>query len=58
MATERLHFPFGRSLLDLIFRSELVVALAALFRSLTVRPEDETAIAWEDGEAEDLSEKR
>jgi hypothetical protein len=58
MATERLHLPSHRSLLDLILRSELFAALAAFFRSLTARPEGETSIAWEDGEAEDLSDKR
>ncbi len=41
----------------MILRSELFAALAAFFRSLTARPEGETSIAWEDGEAEDLSDE-
>jgi hypothetical protein len=58
MTTERLHLPSGRSLLELILRSELLAALSALFRSLTVRPEAETAIAWEDGETEGSDRQR
>lgn len=57
MSTERVHLPSGRSLLEMIQHSELFAALAAFFRSLSAPLEDDTEIAWEDGETEESDPK-
>lgn len=57
---ERVHHRFGWRLLKFLRHDEAVRALVARFFLLLrrPRPDTDTSIAWEDGEAENRSERR
>lgn len=59
MSTERVPLPFGRPMLDLIQKGDLVAALRLALEALRHRePVADTSIAWEDGEVSEDREAR